>query len=233
MAVKEDLNSTMYRYLLEFMKQDGIQPVIDFYEDYQKLVNVYLVYDAIYEGKHPTLSLVQKHKDVVRFIRELKTHNYPSFLFDKKFLEFARRVTDENISRQIEGARALEELGVYEVRLGIDPENVHNCQIEYNVDDEIVTISKYYSNGNVSYVDNKGIWDTDWDRYIANFDFRDTTGNFIVGYDSSSSLGRRVNAEVSDFLFDTSLLPSREEISRLDIPDTLRDSKVFTKRIKY
>ena len=35
---------------------------------------------------------------------------------------------------------------------------------------------------------------------------------------------------VTDFGFDTSLLPSIEEFNRVDVPETLRDSKVYVKR---
>lgn len=225
-----DLEGVSYRKLLEFMKSNGIEPMISFYEDFNKLMTRYLVFDALYKGKHPTLAFVQKHKDVVRFIRELKQDSYPKFLYDKKFLEFVKKLDDENISKQIEGARALEELGVYTVDLGIDTTRDCRSFIQYD-DEELCGIVKYYSNGDITYRRCVGACNDEWDEYFTDVSFSTDDGNFLLSIDmlgGNSSKNKFVS--VTDFGFDTSLLPSIEEFNRVDVPETLRDSKVYVKR---
>lgn len=230
--MKKDLDSTTYRKLLEFIKKEGVEPVRCFWIDYKEVQRKSLVFDALCDGKHPTLSLVMKHKAIAGFIKGLNTHNYPCFLLESKFPAFLDRISEENISAQIDGARSLEELGVHSVSLGLDIEqsNTYRPCVEYDSDGKVIKIIKYYSNGDISYEKGRGVHRDNWESYEASIKFLNEPGNFVLSLDTvGNSYGCRY-ASVDDFTFDTSLLPNEEELSRMAVPKTLADSKVYVKR---
>lgn len=228
--IERDLDSRTYRKLLEFIQKEGVESVWRFWASYKSIQDRSLLMDALCKGKHHTLSLVINHKAVTGFIKELGTYNSPCFLHERNFPEFLRRLARSDISSQIEGARCLEELGVHSISLKFDDigAGTYDTYIHYDEDNIITNIVKYYSNGTISYREKEN-GHADWESYLGYINFSSNSGNFVLQFDNVGDQGCK-RAWVTDFTFDTSLLPSEEELSRMAVPKTLTDSKVYVKR---
>lgn len=235
MVEKKDLDSKTYRMLLEFIKKEGTAPVIKFLADYEEVKRRSLVFDALCDGKHPTLSLVRRNKAVASLIRQLDTnYRFPAFLTDCNFLPFVEKITPDNISKQIEGAFCLEELEVDTIR--IEPINSgvqsHSTCVMYDPSNQITGLCKFYSNGTITYgaCKTKDYTKAFFDSYPTDIYFATDSGNFVLAVESLGSSGS-INISLNDFGFDPKLLPSKDELSFYEPPKSLMDSKVYVKRM--
>lgn len=226
---KEILDSTTYRKLLEFIKKEGAETFISFYNDYTKIKPESLIFQALCEGKHPLFALIRNHRTVARFIKELNDLS-PCILLEQNLFQLLNSITRDNISQQIETARTLEELKIDSVTIGRleDSKKRYQTLIKYN-GDEVDEICKYYSNGELTYM-HLLYKDDDWVEYSTCASFISNTGNFILGVENGTTKNQNRYISVSDFAFDASLLPSEEELARIEPPKSLTDSKVYVKR---
>lgn len=227
---KKVLDSTVYRMLLEFIKREGVETLKDFWIDYAKIQEEDLLLRALCDGKHPTLTLVRKHKAVAGFVKDLNI-SYPCFLLDRGLPKLLDSITEENVSKQIECARLLEDLRISDVDLGFDAygsKNGRQTIIKCDSDGEIVGVSKLYSNGELDYTFSHQYGG--WTEYKTRVDFCSDSGNFLLGVANIITRDQERWIRLTDFNFDTSLLPSEEELSRNAEPKTLTDSKVYVKR---
>ena len=140
------------------------------------------------------------------------------------------KLSAENISKQIDGARCLEELGIHSVNIKADISKslAYHTYIHWT-DGKIMRIIKYYSNGEVVYRRDEQHSYDDWEKYYTDISFLTDSGNFVIDFDTVGNNFGCKTATVTDFGFDTSLLPSEEELSRMDVPKSLADSKVYVK----
>ena len=224
---KKVLDSTTYRKLLEFIKKEGAETFINFFDDYTKVKEESLIFKALCEGKHPLLALSRNHRSTVQFIRELND-TYPCILSESKLPQLLNSITSENINQQIDTARALEELKIESVTIGRleDSRKRYQTLIKYN-NGVIDGICKYYSNGELNYLLSRDAGWVEYDTYVR---FGSDTGNFLLGAENVITKNQSRYISLTDFAFDASLLPSEEELARIEPPKTLTDSKVYVKR---
>ncbi len=219
-----DLEGIKYRKLFEYMKQYGVEPFRDFFADYNELRDEDLLLMAILDRRHGTLSLTKKHSDVLRIIRELE-HGRETF-FQKDFAYLFDTVDEDNLPKCIEGAYALEELGIAKVSSIPVSWKGATTYIDYNEKDQIYAIEKFYTNGDIRYKP----WETGAFSTLISFK-EQSNGNFIIQVQNEIGKPEYRYAYISDFCFDPSLLPSSDELSSLEPPKSLTESKVYVKKV--
>ena len=149
-------------------------------------------------------------------------------LLESKLPQLLNSITSDNISQQIETATALEELKIESVTIGRldDSRKKYQTLIKYN-NGVIDGISKYYSNGDLNYSLNRDAGWVEYDTYVR---FVSDRGNFLIGAENVITKNQSRYINVTDFAFDASLLPSEEELARIEPPKSLTDSKVYVKK---
>lgn len=224
---KKELDSTTYRKLLEFIKKEGAEAFISFFDDYTKVKEESLIFKALCEEKHPLLALIRNHRVVASFIRELNDP-YPCILLERKLPQLLNSITTDNISQQIDTARALEELKVESVTIGGLDDRRKRYQTLIKYDSGVIDgISKYYSNGELNYLLSRDAGWVEYDTYVR---FVSDRGNFLLGAENVITKNQSRHISLTDFAFDASLLPSEEELARIEPPKSLTDSKVYVKK---
>lgn len=234
-----DLDSQVYRKLFEFAQKEGVETLVSFMKDYEALLKEDSLTKAILYGKYDAMSFVRRHKAMTSFLRRLELNDVPVFLQDRNFLEFVYGLTNEAIPSYIEGARSLEELGVGSIVLvpKINDELVYRTTVFYGKDGAITDIVKQYTNGEIRYkADFEVVLVDDYkvdlaDDYKAFISFPTDSGNFVISTENHENGFQYKYARVSDFGFNPNLLPSNKELSSYEVPQSLKDSKVFVKRI--
>lgn len=226
-----NFESQKYRKLFEFMQQHGVEKVTSFLDDYEALSREDLLNIAVMEGRHLTLSLLKEHRDACRLLRDLSSEGH-SLLLRKDVSSFIRGVTNDILPRCIEGARQLEDIGVSNI--GFIYDDTKSCAfqtiIKYDEDNCIECIEKSYTNGIINYsVDEESSVDS-LNAYNTSIAFPNSRGNFVITVQNCESGLQYRYAKISDFLFDTNLLPSMRELSSYEVPASLATSKVYVKR---
>lgn len=228
-----DFESQKMRKIFEFIKKYGIFELQSFFTEYDILRQQDLLGMAIMEGKHPTLAFVNKHRDVCRLIKEID-YLGGSFIFRHDVRSFlTNEITDEIIEKYIECARSLEEIGVSKIRFMPNKAcNISKTMIKYDCDGKISSIIKNYFNSDclVEYSLDDSRSNECFEVYNSKIIFHNDYGNFIITSNNKENDRQVRHAIVSDFLFDVSLIPSERELSSYEVPETLRMSKVYTKR---
>ena len=69
---EKKLDSTHFRILFELAKKEGPEVLQKLLKDLEILKRKSLEYNAIFEGKHYTLSLTSRNKGVISYLREHK-----------------------------------------------------------------------------------------------------------------------------------------------------------------
>ena len=201
-----NFESQKYRKLFEFMQKHGVEKVTSFLDDYEALRREDLLKMAVMEGKHPTLSLIRRHQDVCRLLRELSSEG--DYLLLKRDISlFIKEITYDILPRCIEGARQLEDIGVSNI--GFIYDDMKSCAfqtiIKYDEDNCIECIEKSYTNGIINYsVDEESSVDS-LNAYNMSIAFPNSRGNFVITVQNCESGLQYRYAKISDFLFDTNL----------------------------
>lgn len=220
-----NFESQKYRKLFEFMKQYGIEPFLNFFDEYNDLRRQDLARLAVLNGKHETLSFTRKHAEVLRKIREFAVDD-DGFLFNDSFMGLVSGVTDTNLLQYIDGAYALECLGVSKIFLLSD--KFFDGTDLYFENGSISDIIKIYTNGNIRYEEGYNCY-CDYYRTFVDFE-GSSTGNFVIRAENHANGLPFRYAHISDFGFDSSLLPTNGELSSYEPPRSLVESKVYVKR---
>lgn len=220
-----NFDSQKYRKLFEFMKLYGIGPFQNFFDEYNDLRCQDLAKLAVLNGKHETLSFVRRHAEVLRKIRELAADD-DEFLFSDSFMNLVSGVTDANLLQYIDGAYALECLGVSKIFLLSD--KFFDGTDLYFEDGSISDIIKIYTNGNIRYEEGYNCY-CDYYRTFVDFE-GSSTGNFVIRAENHANGLQFRHANISDFGFDSNLLPTNEELSSYEPPRSLVESKVYVRR---
>lgn len=236
-----NFESQKYRKLFEFMKQYGVEPFQNFFNEYSEIEQQNLLKMAVLTGRHETLAFVRKHSKTLRMLREIGGNNsyVGNFLFSKVFMSLVKNVTDDNISQYIEGARGLETLGV--ANIFIIPEHFLSdarenfcgftdifCNMCQGTDYKVVDIVKMYTNGFLTYKFSSEGYPDSYRTFVS---FPEgSTDNFIIKAENHSNGSQYRYARISGFSFDPSLLPSEVELASYEPPKSLLESKVYVKR---
>ena len=226
-----DYDSKVYRKLFELAQKEGPEAIIDFIVEYEDLKGSDLLTKSIINGRHDTLSFSKKHKAMIDFIRSLQLEKAPHFMRDLNFPRFAKTITEEKIPTYIEGAKALEDLQVKNIRI-LDKVNGIICYptIIYYDEDNITSISKQYTNGVTIYQHISEGTNLKTEMYRNSITFSHNTPRIALSTEIKKDEQIHTEADLSDFGFDIDTLPTYEELTSLTPPESLQKSKVYVKR---
>ncbi len=235
MAIEERkvLQSQIYRELFELAQREGIEVVTKFVSEYRELLDVDYLTKAVLQGKHDTLSFAKRHKAMIEFLKRFNLEKKASFMTDREFLKMMARVDEGDLSKYIETAGFLEELGIEQVSLMEKNSGIYSdyrTTVWYNRDNEVSEIDKQYTNGSINYYGIGKIGSCNYDVFRTSISFLGTRGSKYILSMENRKNGKYSCILVSDFDFDTSSFPSREEIWSLNVPKTLEKSKEYVKR---
>lgn len=228
-----EYDSQVYRKLFEFVQKEGVEVLKQFIVDYEMTLNQDHLTRALLDGKHNTLSFVNKHRAMSKFLKELKLDDKPCFLKDWNFPKYAASLLDDDISCCIERAKYLEDLRFERVRLldRIPGILTYESLVFYDKDGNVTDVSKQYSNGSFFY---REVPDCSrsgrYDVYKVNISFSNCNGMYVLSTENRSNGLQHRTANLSDFCFDMENLPDEEEITSYCEPQSLRESKVFVKK---
>lgn len=228
------LQSQIYRKLFELAEKEGIEVVTSFVKEYRELVNSEdFLTKAVLSGKHDTLSFTRRHKLMVEFLKGLNLDRKPAFMTDLEFLKLMNRIDEKDISSFIEGASFLEELGIERVSLMEKNSGVvsgYRTTVWYDNNNQVSEIDKIYTNGLINYYGIGKMGSYTYDIYRASISFLGAPDSKYVLSMENRKKGQHSFIAVSDFSFDTSTFPSKDEIWSLEVPKTLVKSKEYFKR---
>ena len=143
----KDLESSGYRCLFEYIKQEGIEGMMAFIRDTYNIMyytrKEVMFKQAIVYGKNDLLSLVKKNMDIVKYLREHEK-DFRKFSFTSENILKILTSLSEDIScleLYLENAKKLENLEVARIRfkdfLNLD---LYKCGFYQNSDGQIISI---------------------------------------------------------------------------------------------
>lgn len=220
------MDSTYYRILFELIKELGIDAIQNLLNDLKELEKESLGEDAILQGKHRTLSLINRNKKVVEYLRKHKKE-----LEGKDLLHpYVRSVINELVHNPdlldtyLENAKLLEKykIGIIEIvskmHDGLFFVNI-NTGIYYNKANEITNIIKYYTDGEIEYLHMR-------EEYYNYKEVKST----LKGVPTSWILRTENHADgrqfryiyITGFDFNPEKFPTEEELQSYELPSELK-----------
>jgi len=228
-------DSVTYRKVLEFIQKEGTEPFEKLINDISKMQEPLLA--AIMFGKHPTLNLVRNNKIVTEFLRQFGyyfLHNGQSYS-DEKFRKFIANISEniDKLNLYIENVKRLEELKVcmIDFRDIKDSWELHNNGMGvvkiWRKDNKITDIRKNYTDGTINY--SLKIKRSKYGRYFEEYRIRvsknediENSPTWYIQCENGDSGKQYRYAWIEDFGFNGELLPTNEELSSYEEPQTLK-----------
>jgi len=233
-------DSVTYRKALEFIKKEGIEPFEKLFADILKTGD--LLNNAIMHGKHPTLGLTRNNKTVIEFLRQFDKYflNNNQCYLSENFRKFIKD-TSENIDKlnlYLENAQRLEELKVCHVSLQdlkdywlLINHGMGRIQI-FKEKNNIICIRKNYTDGRISYNTKRINIERDFEEYDVSISPNENIENsptWLIQCENSNSGNQCRYAWIENYGFNAEYLPTCEELSAYEEPQTL---KLYKEKIK-
>lgn len=213
MKSKEDLESTGYRCLLECVKKEGIEPIIRLFQDIKS--------NHLKQGATPEDYLMDKHKDIIKALKEYRRELMGLNLMDSNALQLLTNISENPhlLNLYLENAKKLEELKVSDIFfvLGLHQEE-YQCDIYRDEYGNIVNITKYYTDGNL-YAGEESI-DQSYHSCLSFF-IDDPKTTFLLRVCNNRNIYQYRGIYIMDFAFNGAKLPTEEEIQTYEIPKEL------------
>ena len=227
---EKHLDSTTYRKLFEFIKAEGIEPVMAFLEDRKKASSLELVDMAICEGIHPTLSLVKQNYSFIKFLRDLKSDTLPCILTEPRIDIFLEELSTslDKLPTYIENARVLEDLHIGTVSLSDPNADLRVCMTDifYNRKGKITDIIKFLSDGEESYIYDSSYSTDTFQRYTVHM----KDASYVLRAENLRSGYQYRGAYLNSFDFKpSSILALENELANYYVPESLEKSKEYRK----
>lgn len=231
------LESRLYRILFEYIKdkEDGVHKLIALMESIYALPNRgLLVCKILATGENQLEDLVNKNKDVITYLREYD-QQYKISLMSKLILnDDVFKVLKELRNNQdlvdiyLKNARSLEDLKVASIIFReISKKYYHYyCEIKKRNDYELKHVRKCYTDGKIEPVLTlEEATHFDWCHQGYNsihFNLADASKcTFILTCENEENGRQKRQIEIPSFRFDSTKLPTEEEISSYELPKEL------------
>lgn len=224
--VGDSIDSTGYRTLFEYVKEEGIDKLLDFITDINNMDfrAELLLKSAIIYGKNDLTTLIKKNRDVTRFLASHE-NEFRSFSLTNTDILTVLTKLKENISYldlYIDNAKRLEDLKVSRIRINDLSTFSHSrCEIYRNKRQKNSYITKSYTDGKIDWIGEEElqseVYNSSYIPYIVDMD--NATFNLTV---QNSNRGYQTRwIDIKDFSFRGDKLPREEEIASYEIPKQL------------
>lgn len=225
MEIKTDekLESTGYRCLFEYVRKEGIEPLMSLIDDVRKVPSKnILIQQAVINGKNDLLALVKKNQDVIHYLREHEKELELLSLTNKKLYQTLHELSS-NISLldlYLENAKRLEELKVSEIEFVTFSEfDRYHIEIMRTERGDIKFIKKYYTDGKIKPNGQEQVMIQCFRASEIPFLIALEDGiSFILSTDNRENGYQYRNIQIRDFGFDGTKLPTEAEIQSYEIP---------------
>lgn len=229
LKTSKELRSSGYRCLFEYVKKEGVEPALDFFED---IDNFYcgkntLLKNSIVFGENDLIRINRRNRDIVKYIREHKKDMKNINLADVNILNELYRLQKDNtlIDLYLENAKRLEDLKVSNINFNQFPQSnyYYYCGIYRNKDGQIIRIQKNYIDGKINVIKEERLIEKIYGLYLYDFsEIPYIVDNEIMTFclrAENTERGYSIrNIEIKNFGFNGDKLPTEEEISSYDIP---------------
>lgn len=147
-----ELESSGYRCLFDYIKKEGVEPTIEFFEHINQVPsdNKILIKQAILEGKNDLSMIVRNNKNITKFLKEHKKDMQKLDLTNPNIKKALARLKENNtlIDLYLENAKRLEDLKVEEVEIeDFQIRDVYNTMMYRTTDGRILILDNYFTDG--------------------------------------------------------------------------------------
>ena len=214
---EKKLDSTYFRVLFELAKKESPEALQNLLRDLKKLERMSLGHTAIFKGTHPTLSLTSKNKSTINLLR-FDVANSVNQLVGNPSL----------IDTYLENARLLESYRIGNVKLPETESGLYGfntpVSIYKDLKGTIEEIVKYYTDGEFKYTvypASKKVGKIIYEAYSADLS-REVPATWVLGIENRSTGYQYRTIYIENFAFDTTKLPTEEELQSYDFPLSLK-----------
>lgn len=223
------LDSRTYRKIFEFIKENGIEPLIVLINNISIIDSNSLIEDSIFLGKHRTLSLTKNNKELVEFLRTFDGNFLHIPITDQRFINFVLYTYDciAFLDQFIENARLLEDLKICQIDF-LNPrdffEKQYTTQIWRNHKGIVTDSRKHYSDQDIIYSEVKDdpLFGDGSEEYVVKFKDHNNYPNWLIEVESHSNGFQFRYMDICDFVFNPIYLPTNNELNSFDEPKSLR-----------
>lgn len=224
-----ELESTSYRCLFEGIKENGVETFLGLVQDMHNISRKEtLIKQTLFSSTNDLVRFKRNHREIIKYFKSHK----------KEFVRFS--VTDENVlntlnilkcilnnssllNLYLENARKLEDLKV----LAIEFKNFQNlcnndenyCSIYRDKQGKIINITKYYTDGQIVSDGQEILVDRRFNhsRIPFSIDLKKRM-TFVLESVNLENLEQYRKITIENFGFDSTKLPSEEELQSYEIP---------------
>ncbi len=223
---EKQLDSTYFRVLFELAKKEGPESLQKLLKDLEMLKGNSLEYDAIFKGRHYTLSLTTKNKGVISYLRERKKELVGLNLLNESVTASINELVDNPglLDTYLETAKYLEDYRIGHINCM--PECLDTLNITsrafYDKEGKINCITKHYTDGSIIYSpvgEPQGLFRQQIIPCILDGSVPTT---WVLRTENSDSGWQYRTIYLENFAFDTTKLPTEEEVQSYDLPPSLK-----------
>lgn len=227
---EKKLDSTYFRVLFELAKKESPEALQNLLRDLKELERMSLGHTAIFKGTHPTLSLTSKNKSTIKFLRERKKELEGLNLLRFDVADSVNQLVGNPslLDTYLENARLLESYRIGNVKLPETESGLYGfntpVSIYKDLKGTIEEIVKYYTDGEFKYTvypASKKVGKIIYEAYSADLS-REVPATWVLGTENRSTGYQYRTIYIENFAFDTTKLPTEEELQSYDFPLSLK-----------
>lgn len=220
---KSGNESTGYRLLFEYIKEKGSYPAKKLISDIIGLetAQYFLINGAIKSGKNDLIRLYKENRDIINFIRENEEGFGRIDFTDNNLGNIIYKLNHDKdkeklIDLYLEKAKKLEELFVQRIEFKEFPSFLRSCcVINRTSRGEIKSLKKEYTDGIITEI---GEEKTDYpEQTKINYCIKNLKTFCLESFVCNDG-SPICKLQISNFDFNSHLLPTKEEVAKLEIP---------------
>ena len=218
---EEKLVSTGYRCLFECVKKEGIEPVFNLAHDVKNLPKQDSLINQTIMGEENDLDKLRKNnKDIIKYLKEHKKELKALSFKDLNVYNTLAVLLKESslIDLYLDNAKELEKLKVASIRYLSPKDNELDYSIYRDINGDIINIRKYYTDGNIC-VGEETLEDEEF--LYSKIPLYISSPSFILEVSNNESFYSYRAIMIKDFTFDSSKLPTKEELESYEVPRSL------------
>ncbi len=233
--LEKQTDSNTYRRIFEFIKREGIEPLLTLVNDLESLQYLEkedIISKRLFESKDFLNHIVRKNKIVIDFLKQFKNGFLTQMTIDsKQFFDLVKdtRKNQNKLNLFIENTKILEDLKIDNIYLTENISQLACCHHNLWIfgDTEITGIKKAYSDGEILYNEQKNDSGSKiiFEEYEANY----KNASWIIISQNYAEMNKYKYVYIKDFGFKNSNIPSYEELSSYSEPETL---KIYKKNLQ-